>query len=84
MTLEIIKTIALLCQVVAGDTNSISSTAQQVNWYQTDCQSFLSNCAETYPLSLCVSERKKRDENDVMMNTERFKDKENQVMGPFK
>ncbi len=63
--MEIFKIIATLCSVVAGDSNSVSSTVAQVEASQRQCHSFYASCLANRnyrkspepALTFCMQER---------------------------
>lgn len=67
MNLEVIKVIAALCMVAAGDKNDYSSVVAQVTASQRECHAFYAECVlvKRKDFSACIIERKSKYEKDM-------------------
>jgi hypothetical protein len=83
MKLELIKTVAALCQIMGGDTNAFNSVVGQIHYQQQECQAFYARClSDGNSLELCMQEIKLKEDND-RENLEHKFNGDNQ-MGPWK
>ncbi len=62
MTTDLIKAIALLCQVIAGDNNDFIGVPTIIQKYQVECHAFYAKCGKDNSIADCMIARAKQFE----------------------
>ena len=66
MTLETVKAIAMLCQVIAGDNPSLNTMDAMIQSRQVHCHAYYADCLSKNKIDFCMSNREKKLKDEYM------------------
>lgn len=72
-TIEVFKTIASLCMIMAGDNPSMDNMANIIEWKQVDCHSYYAECTKKSSLAECMIARPKYLNDKLKREIESYK-----------
>lgn len=71
--MSIIQTIAMLCQIHAGDTHQYGSTVNEIVYEQMACHAFYAKCSHDKDISVCMIQRKQQFDADRAKELEKHR-----------